>query len=96
MNRVALLENLNFAFAKTKLADQLRGNHAADQHLCIRYKDSTIPLLPKSEISILMPFTVAVQPSLSQTWSQILKTCFHATRLKWSRNVLSLEIGAYG
>ena len=32
-------------------ADQLRGNCEADQRLCFRYMDSTIPLLPKSEIS---------------------------------------------
>ena len=34
-------------------ADQLRGNHEADQRLCFRYIDSTIPLLPESEISSL-------------------------------------------
>ena len=33
--------------------DQLRGNHEADQRLCFRYIDSTIPLLSKSEISNL-------------------------------------------
>ena len=32
-------------------ADQLRGNREADQRLCFRYSDSTIPLLLKSEIS---------------------------------------------
>ena len=32
-------------------ADQLRGNREADQCLCFRYSDSTIPLLLKSEIS---------------------------------------------
>ena len=30
-------------------ADQLRVNREADQRLCFRYTDSTIPLLPKSE-----------------------------------------------
>ena len=34
-----------------KDADQLRGNREADQRLCFRYSDSTIPLLLKSEIS---------------------------------------------
>ena len=34
-------------------ADQLRGNHEADQRLCFRYINSTIPLLSKSEISNL-------------------------------------------
>ena len=31
---------------ENKDADQLRGNREADQHLCFRYLDSTIPLLP--------------------------------------------------
>ena len=51
-----------FCICKNKDADQLRGNHEADQRLCFRYKDSTIPLLPKSEISSLYPSFVAVQP----------------------------------
>ena len=38
---------------ENKDADQLRSNWAADQRLCFRYTDSTIPLLPKSEISRL-------------------------------------------
>ena len=38
---------------KNKDADQLRGNHEADQRLCFRYIDSTIPLLSKYEISSL-------------------------------------------
>ena len=33
-----------------KGADQLYGNHAADQHLCFCYIDNTIPILPNSEI----------------------------------------------
>ena len=42
-----------FCISKNKDADQLRGNRDADQRLCFRYLDSTIPLLPKSEISSL-------------------------------------------
>ena len=40
-----------FCICENKDADQLRGNHEADQRLCFRYMDTTIPLLPKSEIS---------------------------------------------
>ena len=40
-----------FRICENKDADQLRGNREADQRLCFRYTDSTIPLLPKSEIS---------------------------------------------
>ena len=36
---------------ENKGADQLRSNCEADQRLCFRYSDSTIPLLLKSEIS---------------------------------------------
>ena len=42
-----------FCICENKDADQLRGNRKADQRLCFRYTDSTIPLLPKSEISSL-------------------------------------------
>ena len=38
---------------KNKATDQLRGNCEADQGLCFRYIDSTIPLLSKSKISSL-------------------------------------------
>ena len=42
-----------FCICENKDADQLRGNREADQRLYFRYTDSTIPLLPKSEISSL-------------------------------------------
>ena len=42
-----------FCICENKDADQLRGNCEADQRLCFCYTDSTIPLLPKSEISSL-------------------------------------------
>ena len=34
----------DFCICKNKGADQLRGNREADQRLCFRYTDSTIPL----------------------------------------------------
>ena len=40
-----------FCICENKDADQLRGNREADQRLCFRYTDSTIPLLFKSDIS---------------------------------------------
>ena len=42
-----------FYICEIKDADQLRSNCEADQRLCFRYSDSTIPLFPKSEISSL-------------------------------------------
>ena len=40
-----------FCLCENKDADQLLGNREADQRLCFRNIDSTIPLLPKYEIS---------------------------------------------
>ena len=48
-----VMRKLAFCICENKDADQLRGNREADQRLCFRYTDSTIPLLPKSEISSL-------------------------------------------
>ena len=42
-----------FCMCENKDADQLHGNREADQRLCFRYMDSTIPLLSKFEISSL-------------------------------------------
>ena len=46
-----MVRKLAFCIGKNKDADQLCGNHEADQRPCFRYTDSTLPLLPKSEIS---------------------------------------------
>ena len=70
-----------FCICENKDADQLRGNPEADQRLCFRYTDSTIPLLSKSEISSIWRSSVAAQPSLCRTWSKIPKTGFLTTRL---------------
>ena len=41
----------DICMCENKNADQLRGNCKADQRICFRHTDSTIPLLPKCEIS---------------------------------------------
>ena len=51
MNR--LMGNQTICICENKDADQLRGNREADQRLCFRYSDSTVPLLLKSKISSL-------------------------------------------
>ena len=38
-----------FEFVKNKGADQVRSNWAANQHICLRNINSTIPLFPKSK-----------------------------------------------
>ena len=72
----------DFCICENKDADQLRGNREADQRLCFRHLDSTIPLLPKSKISSLQPSSVIAQPGLCRTWSKIPKTGFLTSRLK--------------
>ena len=76
-----------FCICENKDADQLRGNRKADQRLCFRYMDSTIPLLPKCEILSLLPSYVAAQPSLCRTCPEIPKTGFLRTRLKCAPSI---------
>ena len=52
-------EKTVFAYVKNKAADQLHSNRAADQHLYFRCIGRTIPLLFKSEISSLLPSSLA-------------------------------------
>ena len=81
MSRV--MRKPDFCICENKDADQLRGNREADQRLCFRYTDNTIPLLPTSEISSLWPSSVAVQPGLCGTRSETPKTGFLRTRLEF-------------
>ena len=76
-----VMRNPDFCICENKGADQLRGNREADQRLCFRYIDSTIPLLSKSEISSLYPFSVVAQLGLCRTRSETPKTGFLRTRL---------------
>ena len=64
LNMSCIVRKPTFFICKNKDAAQLRGNSEADQRLCFRYIDSTIPLLPIYKISSLMPSSVAVQPGL--------------------------------
>ena len=71
-------ENRLFAYAKTKTQISFA---VTAKLLSFRYMDSTIPLLPKSEISSLYPSSVAVRPGLCGTWSETPKTIFLTMRL---------------
>ena len=53
MSRVVRKPFFFFAYAKTKMQISFAVTREADQRLCFRYTDSTIPLLSKSEISSL-------------------------------------------
>ena len=79
---ISVMRKPAFCICENKVADQLHGNREADQRLCFRYMDSTIHLLPKSEISCLKTSSVAVQPGLCRTWFETPKTGFLTTRLK--------------
>ena len=76
----------DFCLYENKGADQLRGNREADQRLCFRYSDSTIPLLLKSEILSFLLFSVLVQASMCRTWSETPKTGFLASRLIYDQD----------
>ena len=75
---------------ENKDTDQLRSNCKADQRLCFRYTDNTIPLLPKSAISSFQRPSVGAQASLCQTWLEIPKTIFLASQLMFSVAYLHL------
>ena len=47
-NMSRVMKKPTFCICENKDADQLRGNRKADQRLCFRYIDITIPLLSKS------------------------------------------------
>ena len=80
-NMSLVMRNPVFCMCENKDADQLRSNCAADQRLCFRYIESTIPLLHKYENSCLLKSSVVVQPGLCRTWSETPKTGFLTTRL---------------
>ena len=71
-----------FCICENKDADQLRGNRKADQRVCFRYTDSTIPLhvLPKSEISSVQPSSVAHLIVDIQWFHHVYSECSDQTR----------------
>lgn len=50
-----VLRNPTFLSCENKCTDQQRNN--SDLHLCFRYRDSSIPLLAKSKIISLLPYS---------------------------------------
>ena len=58
----------DFCLCKNKGADQLCSYCTADQRLCFRYRNSSIPPLFLPKIFRLLLSSVTVQASLCQTW----------------------------
>ena len=65
-----------FYIGENKGADQLRGNREADQRLCFRYMDSTIPLFSKFKIFSLQPSPFLIQLDLRQICSETTLMAF--------------------
>ena len=65
-----LMGKPTICMGENKDADQLRGNREADQRLCFRYSDSTIPLNLNPKFQASSFFSVFVQAGLCQTWSE--------------------------
>ena len=65
-----LMGKPTICICETKGADQLRGNREADQRLCFRYWDSTIPPLLNSKISSFQPASVLVHVGLCRPCSE--------------------------
>ena len=73
-----------FYICENKDADQLRGNCEADQRLCFRFIESTIPLLPKSEFHVSNHFLLQ---TLKKRHTYIYTLFIFSSGLK--RNVLT-------
>ena len=89
---------------ENKDADQLRSNPDADQRLCFRYTDSTIPLLAKSEFQasshlLLLHSPVCVGPGrkpedrFSHNEAHIKKVCGLA--YKWEQMFVLISLSSY-
>ena len=79
------MEKPYFASAKTKMQISCTVTAQLINDFVFPTVVSTIiSLLSISEVSSLLLSSVAVQPGLHRTWSQIPKTGFLATRLRYS------------
>ena len=78
---MSVMRKPDFCLCENKDADQLCSNCTADQHLCFRLSDSTIPLLLKSKIPRVYLSSVTVQLGLCRAWLETPKTGFLASQL---------------
>ena len=90
-----LVRKPTVCICENKDADQLRGTREADQRLCFRYWDSTIPLLLKYEISSFELFSVLVQASLCRTCSETTLLVFPRDGSFAGHTALGLQVKCY-
>ena len=69
-NLTRCIRQPTICLCETKDADQLCSNCTADQRLCFRFSDSTIPLLLKCKLSCIQPAYVPLQADCCRTWSE--------------------------
>ena len=89
------MEKPTICIGENKAADQPCSNCTADQRLCFRSIDSTIPLLLKSEISRFWPAPETVQAGLCRTWSETQIVGFLMHRLNYVLCMLQLSLGSH-
>ena len=72
----------DICLCKNKDADQLHSNCEADQRLCFRYMDSTIPpLLKNPKFQDSRFFSATIRAGLCLTWAETPKAGFLASWL---------------
>ena len=94
----SVIRKPDFCLCESKDADQLCSNCTADQRLCFRYSDSTIPPLPLPKISRLYLSSETVQAALCETWSETPKTGFRESQnwiLLWYDQAFAEKIKRY-
>ena len=90
-----IMRKLEFCLGKNKDADQLCSNCTADQRLCFRYNDSTIPLLLKSKISSFQPSSVAAKAGLFQAWVRNTEDQFSSVAAQMCKGVFNITKSAH-
>ena len=70
-------------------ADQLHGDRAADQGLCLSYLDRTISLVSLSEILRPLAIFCGYSARFVSTLIENMKTGFHVMRLKFKQSFLN-------
>ena len=92
----SLMRKPTICICENKDADQLRGNREADQCLCFRYRDSTIPLFSKF-IQNFQPLTIFCDCTAwfvsDLVGTQIVGFLTHRLILFW--HLLQLRTGSY-